>query len=375
MFGSATIEVILGMVFLFLLLSIVCSTINEWIASILQLRGKTLRMGIYQLLRDHSYPENVDWLADSFYNHPLVRGLSNTKEETNKTFPSYIPAETFARVLIDLVMRGDEALEELRTRPLREYYGEIRGTVNRLAEGGNRLAKVLLTLIDQAGLDEAELLDIQLGWEDVKRLRERLEAERMEFSEIDQILRTIERMETKLRLAEERVDETINNAYRNVEDYFNNMMDRVSGWYKRGVQFRTVFLAAGVTLLLNVNSITLYQEFSNNPTVRAAVVAAAEQANTELEETVEALEDDTVGNAIDIRAAVDSVEALNLSIGWNEETIPARDDLGGWFNHVMGWILTIVAVSMGTPFWFDILNRLTSLRLTGKKPDSGIIQN
>jgi hypothetical protein len=49
-------------------------------------------------------------------------------------------------------------------------------------------------------------------------------------------------------------------------------------------------------------------------------------------------------------------------------------DLVGWPGdgkvaaHIPGWVLTIVAVSLGAPFWFDTLNRFMSLRAAGKAP-------
>jgi hypothetical protein len=33
-----------------------------------------------------------------------------------------------------------------------------------------------------------------------------------------------------------------------------------------------------------------------------------------------------------------------------------------------GWILTALAVSLGAPFWFDVLNNFVNLRLSGAKP-------
>ena len=81
MFGSATLEVILGMIFIFLLMSVICSTINEWIASSLNLRAKTMQSGIRRLLED---PDGK-YLAKQFYDHPLIKGLSR---DNQKVLPS-----------------------------------------------------------------------------------------------------------------------------------------------------------------------------------------------------------------------------------------------------------------------------------------------
>jgi len=36
------------------------------------------------------------------------------------------------------------------------------------------------------------------------------------------------------------------------------------------------------------------------------------------------------------------------------------------FRHLGGWLLTIMAMSLGAPFWFDVLSRLSRLRSSGK---------
>jgi hypothetical protein len=36
----------------------------------------------------------------------------------------------------------------------------------------------------------------------------------------------------------------------------------------------------------------------------------------------------------------------------------------------MGWALTAIAVSMGAPFWFDLLGKVINVRNTGPKPAS-----
>jgi hypothetical protein len=40
-----------------------------------------------------------------------------------------------------------------------------------------------------------------------------------------------------------------------------------------------------------------------------------------------------------------------------------------WFERIIGWLLTIFAISLGAPFWFDVLNRFMNLRSAGKSPE------
>ena len=39
-----------------------------------------------------------------------------------------------------------------------------------------------------------------------------------------------------------------------------------------------------------------------------------------------------------------------------------------WF-HLVGWLLTALAASLGAPFWFDVLNKFISIRSVGKAPE------
>jgi hypothetical protein len=57
-------------------------------------------------------------------------------------------------------------------------------------------------------------------------------------------------------------------------------------------------------------------------------------------------------------------ELLNQLIGWRR---PFVDNFN--LTTPVGWLLTILAVSMGAPFWFDILNKVMNVRYAGKSPD------
>ena len=59
-------------------------------------------------------------------------------------------------------------------------------------------------------------------------------------------------------------------------------------------------------------------------------------------------------------------ELRRLPIGWKAPLDNAERE--GWISKLVGWIITALAVSLGAPFWFDMLNKLNSLRSTGIKP-------
>ena len=66
---------------------------------------------------------------------------------------------------------------------------------------------------------------------------------------------------------------------------------------------------------------------------------------------------------------VAAVKALGLPLGWAEEN---RPDSGlGWFAKFGGIVITVFALMLGAPFWFDTLNKLARLRATGKPEGTG----
>src|SRR5512132_2778688 len=94
MLGSMALELAISMVFVYLLLSLLCTAINEWIAGLLALRSKTKEQGIRNLVNDGS----GTGFAKALYDHPLIKGLC---EQGHK--PSYIPSRIFALALLDMI--------------------------------------------------------------------------------------------------------------------------------------------------------------------------------------------------------------------------------------------------------------------------------
>ena len=147
----------------------------------------------------------------------------------------------------------------------------------------------------------------------------------------------------------------IGKVQQNIEEWFEDSMERLSGWYKRRTQVVIFALAIGVSIAMNVDSIRLVSSLYRDATVRAAAVAAAQR--------VAAQPSDIAGNQ-----AQKELEQLNLPIGWADPQLPSANDPVGWFFKVVGLFLTAFAVAQGAPFWFDTLNKLVNVRSTGEPP-------
>ena len=138
--------------------------------------------------------------------------------------------------------------------------------------------------------------------------------------------------------------------------WFDEGMTRVSGWYKRRATLIIFAIAALVTVGANASSIHIAEELWRNAALRDAVAAQATAAA--------ALQDLSVIEA-DVPGALNT-----LPIGWQD----APADFIGWVKASVGWLITIAAVSLGAPFWFDLLGKVTNLRGAGgnvRQPERG----
>jgi hypothetical protein len=108
LFGSSVLEVVLGLSFIYFVLSLICSQINEILAGLLKWRARDLELGIQNLLCDQA-------TADAVLKHPLIKAMGNTNAETplvrlatllrlapsRAGKPGYISSGTFVQALFD----------------------------------------------------------------------------------------------------------------------------------------------------------------------------------------------------------------------------------------------------------------------------------
>ncbi|MCD2518002.1 hypothetical protein LQ564_16945 [Massilia sp. G4R7] len=127
-----------------------------------------------------------------------------------------------------------------------------------------------------------------------------------------------------------------------IAGWFNSAMERLSGVYKRRQLLISFLLALLLTILLNVDSIHLFQTLWQNPALAARIKAAP--------------------TALDAEALR---QLWVLPIGWS--SFPPHLD-SAFALQVAGWLITAGTTLFGAPFWFDLLQRAVQLRGTGAKP-------
>jgi hypothetical protein len=312
MFGSQVLDVVVGLVFIYLLLSIICTAANELITSLLAMRARNLAKGIKNLLADN----RIKGLDELFYDHPLIKSLYRGKRK-----PSHIPDHTFALAFLDGIApfegKGEEAILRIR-----EAVGELKDD--------SQLKRLLSIFLQQAGEDF-----------------------------------------TKLQAA--------------IETWFNDSMSRVGGWYKRKCQVITIIFAVLLTGVTNADTLLIVKKLNTDPTLRATIVGQAldfakQQPGIAASPSEKASEPSSppstgekggssaaqpttpaAGNAKEaFNQTLGTLQQLGIPLGW--EAKPKKEELA---NKIIGLLLTALAVSLGAPFWFDVLNRVTKIRSTG----------
>jgi hypothetical protein len=330
------LEVGIGVVFVFLLLSLVTSTLTEWVAGIFALRSKTLATGIRELLDD---PEGKG-LAQAIYDHPLIKGLTRDGK-----LPSYIPSATFAFALLDIIAPATGAPSG---QPASASLDELRQAVAGLPEGSLKTAVLALAMaLTNAPVPEAAPAPGAATPPGAIGIRSAVE--RMGNPDVRRAVLAL--MGQPAPGAEDLLPK--------LQAWFDDAMDRVSGWYKRTAQLITIGIGLFIVLLLNADTVMIADGLARDPAVRAGVVAAAQQAASKQTQT------------LDLSTFEKQASQLQLPIGWSGTSGDPRSlpsDVAGWLRKGLGLALTIVAVSMGAPFWFQLLNKLLNLRLSGTPP-------
>ena len=143
----------------------------------------------------------------------------------------------------------------------------------------------------------------------------------------------------------------------NVEIWFNNSMTRVSGWYKRRTQIFHLALGIILAVALNVDTILIVKALSENQTLRQSLVSQAEELAKDPKLSAEV-------QAKKFGELRSQIGQLGLPIGWSGKVNPTTLP-----NRIIGWLLTAFAISLGAPFWFDVLNKFISIRSSGRAPE------
>ena len=150
-----------------------------------------------------------------------------------------------------------------------------------------------------------------------------------------------------------------------VEDWFDDVMARAKDWFADATKWRLFFIGFALAGILNADTLQIYKSLSTNAAVRDQLVEEAEtfsQNNTTVTgiDTSKTFEQAKQDFETRKQAYMDVVK-LPLGIGWTEGT-PIPKGFWDWLIKLAGWALTGVAVTLGAPFWFDMLRKLLAIK-------------
>jgi hypothetical protein len=331
MFNLPALDIAVTLSFTYFLVSLITSSLNEFVYSVLSRRSKMLKHAIR-----HLYFEDAQTSASLYtwkqyveakvFTSPQIQSLQKRVDK----FPSYIPAKNFATALLDSLRRGDQVLD------MTELEKDLTDATSPLPQ------KVRLSLLSMFERAQGDLIRFQ--------------------SE--------------------------------VESFYNNSMDRVAGIYKRETTYVIFVISLIIACAGNIDTIHITDSLWKDPeklkvttdqivkaakTIHADSTGFSNEANDSarfsgIHATYEITKIDPKDNtnrkitvSLDNAAAAGQIMvASSLPLGWTKENRAAEENL---FTRIMGFLITAVAVMLGAPFWFELMNKFINLRATGKKPE------
>jgi hypothetical protein len=366
---SAVLGTVVGLVFVFALVSLFCSALTESVSNFIEKRARYLLTGLRSMLDQETSNDDVTTVGErpqaaatanapspdtlheevkdaaktsqaaaqvsspdgavqpgdltlGLFGHPLIRSLQTRRVRTGRVRnPQYIPPRIFAQALVDTLLPK-------ATPPV-----------------GQAADKNVLRQLDEA----------------VSRLDDRFPAKRSLLALLRQAEGDLVRFEASL------------------ENWYDAEMGRISGWYKRWSKVVLAVTGLLVGIVANIDTIQVAHGLYVDEPVRQAVVAQATNGTRCQSETDPARQRQCADAQIALLnsrglpiwypsgCSLTHWSKLDNCWSWSSDQRPA-----GWrlFPKLLGWALTAFAVSFGAPFWFDALSKLGSLRTSGPKPQT-----
>jgi len=338
MFNSPFINIIISLAFIYLLLSIIVTSLNEIILTWFRLRPKVLKKALEKL-----FFEKWDELHNKIMTSPFIESLM----KSTRRFPSYIPANRFVLALFDAINPDDKPMDIEKLKLLISTEGAVPDKIRTLLKG--------FLSQDKVDLDKIKL---------------------------------------------------------QIEKFYDESMDRVKGWYKRKAQMVTLIISLLIALGFNVDTIfiskTLWKDkemakktadlaqlyskqidytdgrftikYISDTTIKDTSGVQPEkilyQSTFELIDTVEYINDTLLKKAEREIINIQNINALikqePIPIGWTKATF--AELYKPWTNiliKLLGCVITALGLTLGAPFWFDLLNRFINIRGTGTNPVNG----
>lgn len=327
------LDLVIGMIFIYFLLSIICSSMVEIVQTIVKARSRILYRWLFRIF---DQPIVINGGTPVRLGIAIMDHCSAMVLSTQKKSPSYIDRKNFTTALIDLLTLNPAAPATVPA-DLPAIATAIQNSTSLSVE----MQRTLLGFARDA--TQTFALKPQAGISDISIFRQK------------------------------------------VEHWYDTNMDRLAGTLKRRwSSWLTFVFACVITISSNMDSIAIARFLYSNPEARmqaAKLGVELTKDSTYIQQYALTNRLQDAADTTDIQSVTDFQNRLNASIQrirMSQTTLNTLIPVGwpGKFGEgltglqVFGLILTILAIMLGAPFWFDILNKVANLRGTGPKPAS-----
>jgi hypothetical protein len=357
MFQNAAIDIAIALALMYLLLSLTCTVINEYIASKLNLRSRSLALGLQALLDDQT-------VRKAFYEHGLIagtRGALTTAGSISvvRSLQMDPPAVAAPRPGAGGAPLGAAAA----AAPATPAGAAPSGIVHPSYFSTNTFVLALLGSLTGGKTAGGQAIPT--------------------FADVESAIETLppsnlrDALVTNLIVAQGDFEK----FRTGVATWFDDSMDRLSGAYKRNLKVISIAVGCLMALVLNADTFAVSQVLWSDSALRAQMVQVAES-------TVNAgFPSESTGEQTPKMLTADEIEKTlvrvngtlrPLPIGWSlrasaslselEHNIESKP-LSYWPLKLLGLFATGLALSFGAPFWFDALSTFMNLRAAGVKPE------
>ncbi|MEM9770305.1 MAG: hypothetical protein AAF889_01670 [Cyanobacteria bacterium P01_D01_bin.73] len=180
----------------------------------------------------------------------------------------------------------------------------------------------------------------------------------------------------KVRSKTQEVQNDVAEFQKEVEAWYGRAQDRAAGVYRRNARGMSLVLGLILAVASNADTFYIVRSLSRNTILRQAVTNYAEQAIVEIKPEDLQDNDKNLLSQPAIRESLDpALNDIALPIGWglghwekqmNPDPQNPPRDFFSWlwirFRVLAGWVVTGIAISMGAPFWFDLLSKLVRVK-------------
>lgn len=433
MFSNAGLDIFIGLVFIFLLYSLLASAINEIIAMVFAYRHRMLERAIEQMLDGKNYSYFWwDKLANIFlwlyHKIQVVAKVEPAKKEDTKegTTINTVDRKDFFKTCNINPQNQQDTTPKIFRRKLNKKAALFAANITNHALFRRKSEDSLLykkpAYLTASAFSDI-LLDVLGNNKNDHNGRPVLMNDIQTY--VNSQLENNPDLKNILNLYIEQANGEVQKFRLLVENWFDDTMNRVSGWYKRQATQILFVIGFVLALGLNVSTVDIVHRLSIDKDLRETMAESAtayvkqkNMANStvtvpkdslDTSKNVSNLPKDSLDKAVkqqikDIQSLYDTTIApLNslMGLGW---IFPKGDTtFKNWFTKIpyrltpppwkryyfkvryilgqtaerprslFGFLITALAITMGAPFWFDLLNRFVNIRAGGNKPseDSG----